>query len=1709
MILAIFLLPAAGSFTPAAAQELAAYYQITDNTGEWSYSQFAPPAAISGNGQRIAYRLRLTDTNTIYLANSNGSGAPQKIDTNVYDKVMINYDGSKIIYSKTDGKRLYLNGADITPCVSDPRISEIVCLEKEDEDNFFALSGNGEYVFLLSRGKWQCTPYEYHPGQWTWKCAVNVDVNNRKYYIWRVSVAGGEAELWSDASETDALTWDLATDYYGAIVVWSGRSITSGKEEVYASRGGSQKTRIFVGEDAQYGEGRVKISADGNWVIFGRADRSCSGEHHRIHIFRNDGGSYSSIDPYPYPEGYSYWIRGVSEDGTRILFESDTSCQSSANRTFLVNRDGSDLTPVLSNTDSESEASTFSFNGQNVGFFSDADVLGNGNTHQQVFVLKGPAVPDLSADDFTLDPAAVTHSGGKYIFPLDVTMHNTGENSAADFQVRFSDNDGWSETRTIGNLAADASTVLHLNWDITNLLNAGKGKASVKLTVTADPDNIIVEASELNNTTESSTEVDARPQLTQIKSGYRPGTFLAGAAVPNNFDVWVDWNGDLSGSGDDDEPKEVVYDLNGAQSVETVNNPAAAPAASHTYDMGGDLQTGANVLHIQAENSAGFQSDKQTITLHQADNAAWLASVAMETEADPPDAEYDKIAVYKSEFEWPNETLAEYFDVPANKVNVLKKEYGPSLDAWSLGVEFRSDGSGEVNGSGGFEGEIKGMVAMNTTISAAGAVRATDQLRLTKLEGNLRGEGEISTPRVPLSPWLPFLYAQAKIGAGADATLGVYEQANGELEWGPLILGLDATVEGTISSGWENIAYVEGGVGGQPRGEFNLPPDPDLLRSLTIRLYAWGKGQFLIWEKGYDAEYVYVISESTGQMAYVYTRQSQSDDWHLSDLSYAPLSVNAVGPQAMDYAYADPALSIAADDTMTLLWVDDEAPQLEIRTSRWNGSAWSATADVSDNAFLDAHPDAAYYSAGNVVALWSQVTTATLPADPHDALADMEIVSAVWNGTSWSAPTRLTDDALMDFRPKVEADRDGNVMALWLKDADNSFPLYPDEDAETLGGDLYYTLWNGSAWLSPTLALSGISSNEVPQFARNGDAALTVWSQDADGSVGTITDTAIYYANWISPTWGLSQTLSGAGDSIADSSPRIAYDSTGQANLIWVKERVAQSTDPDDAVDQLYFATYTDGAWSTPALAVEADALLGIKLLIDSQDNMVALWLARSDVGVDLWYAVYDRNAQLWSDPILFTHDEDAQTDYDAVIDSADTLRVVLTGRELITATHTISDAQVAGLAAAQTIVYPDFGEVRPAEQSHALGRDLTMTNLVVSPTNPAPGSTAVLTATAHNSGDLALTGAQVAFYDGDPDSGGTQIGVAQSIASPFRAGATSTVSIQWDVPADDLVHIIYAVGDPTNSIIESIESNNQISLTTVLPDLSVDWARTSWGGDAITVTANIRNTGVSPTTAPFNVTLRADDPISGATVVSANVSTLLAAGQSVTVTLAITNPTAVITGSHTGWIIGDAENAIVEADESNNKAFTALNVLSDLTLTAADIDGSGPVIIAVHNIGLTAAPSATVAVYQNGLTGSLLYSDTVGSIAVGGTDVVTITLAPGDYALYVHLDPGDLIAENDESNNLAVQEIIVPFRIYLPLIMKNTGAQTQQTVPLAAEYIGLADRRINESADQRGGEAQAEQALPAGVLVAALPSTVGLLAVLAVVKRKKVVVVR
>ena len=112
--------------------------------------------------------------------------------------------------------------------------------------------------------------------------------------------------------------------------------------------------------------------------------------------------------------------------------------------------------------------------------------------------------------------------------------------------------------------------------------------------------------------------------------------------------------------------------------------------------------------------------------------------------------------------------------------------------------------------------------------------------------------------------------------------------------------------------------------------------------------------------------------------------------------------------------------------------------------------------------------------------------------------------------------------------------------------------------------------------------------------------------------------------------------------------------------------------------------------------------------------------------------------------------------------------------------------------------------------------------------------------------------------------------------------------------------------------------------------------------------------------------------------------------------------------------------------------------VLRARAVSAEDIHDSSPRTITHHNRGFITATDVLVEVRRDDITGTLLYSATLPALSSGAARVVTATLDPGDYTLFVQADPENAIPELDESNNLAVGIVAWPYRCYLPLVGKE-----------------------------------------------------------------------
>jgi hypothetical protein len=115
-----------------------------------------------------------------------------------------------------------------------------------------------------------------------------------------------------------------------------------------------------------------------------------------------------------------------------------------------------------------------------------------------------------------------------------------------------------------------------------------------------------------------------------------------------------------------------------------------------------------------------------------------------------------------------------------------------------------------------------------------------------------------------------------------------------------------------------------------------------------------------------------------------------------------------------------------------------------------------------------------------------------------------------------------------------------------------------------------------------------------------------------------------------------------------------------------------------------------------------------------------------------------------------------------------------------------------------------------------------------------------------------------------------------------------------------------------------------------------------------------------------------------------------------------------------------DTGNEVTEANESDNRMQANTKVaqasLGDLVLQEFYLHSDDLVVIRLFNPGgRITAPTIEYQLYQDG---ALAASGSFGMAAAGSTDFVTDFVVAGEHSIRVVIDPANLIAESDESNN-------------------------------------------------------------------------------------------
>lgn len=236
---------------------------------------------------------------------------------------------------------------------------------------------------------------------------------------------------------------------------------------------------------------------------------------------------------------------------------------------------------------------------------------------------------------------------------------------------------------------------------------------------------------------------------------------------------------------------------------------------------------------------------------------------------------------------------------------------------------------------------------------------------------------------------------------------------------------------------------------------------------------------------------------------------------------------------------------------------------------------------------------------------------------------------------------------------------------------------------------------------------------------------------------------------------------------------------------------------------------------------------------------------------------------------------------------------------------------------------------------------DLVVTNVSMTPANPAPGQAVTFNATIANFGKNtkpagAING--VAFFvDGTKvtwsDTNTQSLAPGQTVTLTANNGTAGVAT--W--PATAGAHTVQAFVDDVNRIAEGDETNNKLS-TTFTPGIDLTVTNISWSGgsffptrnDLLTFSATIKNNGTVAT--PAGTTIGVNFQIDGVGVNwSDSSNTSLAPGASRTLT-ANAGPGGIATwtavaGRHRLAAWADDVNRLTDVNRSNNKIDTLLVV--------------------------------------------------------------------------------------------------------------------------------------------------------------------------------------
>jgi hypothetical protein len=655
--------------------------------------------------------------------------------------------------------------------------------------------------------------------------------------------------------------------------------------------------------------------------------------------------------------------------------------------------------------------------------------------------------------------------------------------------------------------------------------------------------------------------------------------------------------------------------------------------------------------------------------------------------------------------------------------------------------------------------------------------------------------------------------------------------------------------------------------------------------------------------------------------------------------SETPLQLNVYSPSTPDLA--------AAGSDLTSVWVYDDTDRMPINRSAVVAShydaalqTWSTPVEVDDDGTADFHPRVAALPGGDVLAVWENASEVLIdpgaPGDPcietcnQQCVGDpdpnacisrcqfkckaremgrkLDISTARYSAATgqWQPAVALTSNTWLDSTPRIAAASDGTAIVVWTSN--------PDSDILVEGNtpdDLHCALYDGVNWSAAMDLDQGTTRVMGISLAYDGARAVVIVAGDTDGDLSTTADQELFAANWSAGSWSALARLT--NDGAQDATPQVAFDSSGTLVLVWYSAGdLVMATDLSLADRRVVY--HPTGATST---------LRDFRLARGSSGRIALLWQGASLDMVDLWYATYEPVRSVWSQPQRLTTDDAQETEVAPVLDAAGDLVAVYAKVQHEYETRTV---EVGGEQITVNNI-PAPGQTDLYCLRHVISGDLAIASaeVTLSPSNPTPGQTVTVTASVRNIGDQPAADVALAFYDGDPASGGPLVGTAVN-AGLLAGGQQAELSLDWLLTASNQPRNLYVIVDP-GLVQEDRDRTNNVAIVPGVgqPDLRADYLTSTIegedGADRLLTARVVNESGVAVN--GTTVTLRRDS-VAGELLATLPVAGPLSPGTPVDVTWLWENAGPFGSGPLRVIAIVDETNTVAEYAEDNN-TFTTL----------------------------------------------------------------------------------------------------------------------------------------------------------------------------------------